>query len=120
MKQELSIGYGAVADHGVQLADICLGKPSRGCLDDVVDAGEVVVCFDQIIYLDWLEAYGDFAFLIDFLHLVEHEPVTGHTVGAVAEVDLYVIEKSVVDFLSSLALQLLYKLGDRGSYDLFP
>ena len=114
MKQELSFGDGTVAHHGVQLADIGLGKPSCSRVDDVVDAGEVVIRFNQIIHLDRLKAHRDFAFLIDFFHLIEHEPVTGQTVGAVAEVDLYVIEETVVDLLCPLALQLLHKLGDRG------
>ena len=33
------------------------------------------------------------------------------TVGAVAEVDLYVIVETVVDLLGALTLQLLHKLG---------
>jgi len=71
----------------------------------VADTGNVVVCLDQIIHLDRLKARGDFAFLIDLFHLIEHEPVTGQTVGAVAEVDLYVIEETVIDLLGALALQ---------------
>ena len=114
MKQELSFGHGAVADHRVQFADIGLGKPNCSRIDDVVDAGDVVIGFDQIVHLDWLKAHGDFAFLIDLFHLIEHEPVTGQTVGAVAEVDLYVIEETVVDLLCPLALQLFHKLGNRG------
>ena len=104
MEKELSFSYGAVADHGVQLADIGLRKPSCSCFDDVVDAGEVIIRFDQIIHLDRLKAHGDFAFLIDLFHLIEHESVACQTVGAVAEVDLYVIVKSVVDLLSTLTL----------------
>ena len=75
---------------------------------------DVAIRFNQIIHLDGFKAHGDFAFLIDLFHLIEHEPVTGQTVGAVAEIDLYVIEETVVDLLCPLALQLLHKLGNRG------
>ena len=90
-----------------------MGEPRCSRLNDVVDTGEMVLCFDEITHLDRLKAHGDFAFLIDFFHLIEHEAVTGHAVGAVAEVDLYVVEESMVDFLRPLALQLFYKFRDR-------
>ena len=57
----------------------------------MADTGDVVIRLDQIIHLDRFKARGYLTFLVDFLHLSEHEPVACQTVRAVAEVDLYVI-----------------------------
>ena len=111
MKLEFALSHGTVAEHGVKLADIGLGNARGGCIDDMADTGEVVIRLDQIVHLDGLKARGNLAFLVDFLHLCEQEPVAGQTVGAVAEVDLYVIVETVVDLLGALALQLLHELG---------
>ena len=116
MEQELALRHGTVAEHSMQLADVGLRDACSGCIDDMADTGDVVVRLDQIIYLDRLEAHRDFAFLIDLFHLSEHEPVACQTVRAVAEVDLYVIVKSVVDLLGALALQMLHKLGKFGRF----
>ena len=111
MKLEFALRHGAVAEHGVELADIRLGDARCGCIDDMVDTGNVVVRLDEIIHLDRLETRGDLAFLVDLLHLIEHQSVAGQAVGAVAEIDLYVIVETVVDLLGALALQLLHELG---------
>ena len=111
MKLELTLRHGAVAEHGVKLADIGLGDAAGSGVDDMADTVEVVIRLDEIVHLDGLKARGNLAFPVDFLHLCEQEPVAGQTVGAVAEVDLYVIVETVVDLLGSLALQLLHELG---------
>ena len=82
----------------------------------LANAVEVVIRLNEIVHLDRLKANGHLAFLIDLLHLREHEPVACQTVGAVAEVDLYVIVETMVDLLGTLMLQLLHKLGDCGCF----
>ena len=80
MKQELTLRHGAVAEHGMQLADVGLGNSRCGCIDDMADTGNVVIRLDQVIHLDRLKARGNLTFLVDFLHLGEHEPVACQTV----------------------------------------
>ena len=106
-----AINDATVAEHGVQLADVGLGDAGGSSIDDIADTGEVVIRLNQIVHLDGLKAHGNLAFFVDFLHLCEQEPVAGQTVGAVAEVDLYVIVETVIDLLGTLALQLLHELG---------
>lgn len=105
MKLEFTLRHGAVAEHGVELADIGLGDAVGSGIDDVADTVEVVIRLDEIVHLDGLKANGHLAFLVDFLYLCEHQTVAGQAVGAVAEVDLYVIVETVVDLLGALALQ---------------
>ena len=46
MKQELTLRHGAVAEHGMQLADVGLRDARCGCINDVADTGNVVVSLD--------------------------------------------------------------------------
>lgn len=65
MKLEFTLRQGAVAEHGMQLADVGLRNSRGGCIDDVADTGDVVIRLNQIIHLDGLKACGDLTFLVD-------------------------------------------------------
>ena len=93
----LSLCDRAVAEQGVEALDVRLSQRCRGGLDDVIDGAQMVICLDEIIYLDRLEAHLDLAGLVDVLHLLPHKAVAGHSVGTVAEVDLYVVVQPVID-----------------------
>ena len=92
----------------MEMLDVGLSQRLRGCLNDIVDTGEVVIRFDQIIDFDRFEAHMDLACLENLFHLRPHEPVTGHAVITVAEVDLDIVIQAMIYTLSLLLLQLLH------------
>ena len=91
----------------VEMLDVGLGQRFHRGLNDIVDAGKMVVGFDQVSDFDWFETYMDLACFEDFLYLCPHEPVTGHAVIAVAEVNLDVIVQTMLHTLGLLLLQFL-------------
>jgi len=92
----------------MEVLDVGLGQRLHSCLDDVVDAGEVVVGFDQVIDFDRFKAHVDLTCFEDLFHLCPHEPITGHAVIAVAKVDLDIVVQAMVDTLGLLLLQLFH------------
>lgn len=52
-------------------------------IDNISNRSKMVNCFDNVIYLNWLEGRADLVGTIDFFDLVSCQPVTGHTVGGV-------------------------------------